>query len=92
MKSQDPDSHRVDPEFYPRYVALGSYVALMRKQKGMNQDAFAEYCGVATSTIGNLEAPKVDKTFELDTLFRIARALGVDIVDMLSFELPKLGN
>lgn len=83
---------KVDPKYHQRYVALGSYIALMRKQTGLNQDAFAEFCGVGTSTISSLEAPKEDKTCTLDTLFRIADALGVDVTDMLSFELPKPGK
>lgn len=80
---------KVDPKYHLRYVALGSYIALMRKQMGMNQDTFAEFCSVSTSTISSIEAPKEDRTCTLDTLFRIAEALDVDVTEMLSFQLPK---
>ena len=79
----------VDPSFYDRYVAIGNYIALVRRDKHMNQDEFAEFCGVSRSTISSLEAPKKDKTCTLDILFRISRAIGIDITELLSYTLPK---
>ena len=83
-----------DKEFEDRvfkyYVAIASYIALVRKDLKMDQVAFAEFCHLSTSTISALETPKKGKTCTLRTLLRVADALNASIIDILTYEPPKL--
>jgi len=57
------------------FKKLGLKIAYYRKLKGYTQEEVAEIMGVATSYIGAIEAPNMNKPISLTTLFRIARIL-----------------
>lgn len=67
----------VKDEFAEYYINIGLKVSYFRKKAGLTQEQLGEVMGVATSFIGQIEAPNVVKTISLDTLFRIAKALNV---------------
>ena len=79
-----------DPQFFSTYESIAGYVQLARDSLDMNQAEFADFCTVSISTIQSLESPKIDRTCTLDTLLRIARALQVDVNDLLKFSRPKV--
>ena len=59
---------------------LGKRIATLRKQRGMNQEEFAEVSGKMINTISNIERGLSDP--KVTTLLSIAQALNVS-VDML---------
>lgn len=64
-------------EFSEYYINIGLKVSYFRKKAGLTQEQLAERMGVATSFIGQIEAPNIAKAISLDTLFRIAKVLDV---------------
>lgn len=73
-------------EFAPNYKKIGLKVSYYRKLAGMTQEQLAEKMGVGTSFIGQIEAPNIYKAISMDTLFRLAKALGIPPVKLLEFE------
>lgn len=68
----------MNDEFSEYYINIGLKVSYFRKKAGMTQEQLAEKMNVATSFIGQIEAPNIVKAVSLDTLFRIAKALDVE--------------
>ncbi len=56
---------------------IGLKISYYRKRTGLTQEELAERVGVSTSYIGMIEAPGVNKSASLKTLYRIATTLGV---------------
>lgn len=56
---------------------IGLKISYYRKRVGLTQEDLAERVGVSTSYIGMIEAPGVNKSASLKTLYKIAVALGV---------------
>ena len=63
--------------FSEYYINIVLKVSYFRKKAGLTQEQLAERMGVATSFIGQIEAPNIVKAISLDTLFRIAKVLDV---------------
>lgn len=73
-------------EFYENYIKIGLKISYYRKLSKLTQEKLAEKMGVATSFIGQIEAPNIYKPISLDTLFRIAKALDVPPHKFLDFD------
>lgn len=73
-------------DFSMEFKKLGLKIAYFRKVKGYTQEELAELMGVATSYIGAIEAPNMDKTISLTTLFRIANILDTSAWKFLDFD------
>lgn len=73
-------------EFKDNYLKLGLKVSYYRKLKGMTQEQLADRMNVATSFIGQIEAPNIYKPISLDTLFRISKALNVPAHKFLDYD------
>ena len=56
---------------------LGKKIATLRKQKGMNQEEFADVSGKMINTISNIERGLSDP--KITTLLSIAQALNVSV-------------
>lgn len=76
----------MNDEFSQNYTQIGLKISYYRKLKGFTQETLANNLGVATSFIGQIEAPNIYKPISLDTLFRIAKALDVEPYKFLKFE------
>ena len=74
------------PIYNTRYQQLGLKIAYYRKMRGLTQAALAEKIDKATAFIGQVEAPKVQRTISLDTLFDISDALNVPPARFLEFD------
>ena len=61
---------------------LGENIQMNRKRAGLSQEKLAEKSDLSTVFISNLECAKV--TVSVDSLARIAKALGVPLRDMFS--------
>ena len=68
------------------FKKLGLKIAYYRKVKGYTQEELSECMGVATSYVGAIEAPNMDKAISLTTLFRIAKILETPACKFLDFD------
>ena len=76
----------INNDFSIDFKKLGLKIAYYRKLKGYTQEDMAEIMGVATSYIGAIEAPNMDKPISLTTLFRIAAILDTPAYKFLDFD------
>ena len=71
-------------------TAIGGRVKGIRKKKGYSQEALAKAAHVDQKTISNLERSGQDfKTIRLDSLERIAEALGIELWLLLILKASK---
>ncbi len=61
---------------------LGKRIAYLRKQKGMNQEDFADASGKMINTISNIERGLSDP--KVTTLMAISQALNISIEELFS--------
>jgi len=61
-----------------RYIHLGLNVSFYRKLRGLTQIHLAEIVGISRTHMSNIEAPGVEKSVSLETLFKLADALGIE--------------
>lgn len=64
-------------EYYDQYRRIGLKISYYRKLKGMTQEQLAEKINKNLAFIGAVEAPNINRTISLDTLFDIAKVLNV---------------
>ena len=64
-------------QHYEKYRRLGLKISYYRKLKGLTQEQLAEKIDKNLAFIGAVEAPNVNRTVSLDTLFDIANVLGI---------------
>jgi len=65
---------------------LGLKISYYRKLKGFTQEQLAERLDKNLAFIGAVEAPNIDRTVSLDTLFDIADILEVPAHRFLNFD------
>lgn len=73
-------------EHKTKYRKLGLKISYYRKLKGLTQEQLAEKLEKNLAFIGAVEAPNVDRTVSLDTLFDIADILEVPSYRFLNFD------
>ena len=64
-------------KYNEKYRRIGLKISYYRKMKGLTQEQLAEKIDKNLAFIGAVEAPNVNRTVSLDTLFDIAEALEV---------------
>jgi len=72
-------------EYKTEYAKLGLKIAYYRKLKGITQEQLAEMIDKNAAFIGHVEAPNINKTVSLDTLFDIAKALEIPAHKLIEF-------
>lgn len=60
---------------------LGKRLREFRKQKGLSQEKLAEAADLNTTFVGSIERGQANPT--LDTLCKLANALGIEVLDLL---------
>jgi len=70
-------------EYYEQCRRIGLKISYYRKLKGMTQEMLAERINKNVAFIGAVEAPNVNRTVSLDTLFDIASVLEVPAYKLL---------
>lgn len=73
-------------EHTTEYRSLGLKINYYRKLRGYTQEQLAEAVNKSPDFIGHVEAPNVSKTLSLDTLFDIAKFLGVPAYRFLEID------
>ena len=76
----------MDKKFRDEYRNLGLRIAYYRKKKGYTQEELAELIDRNPVFVGHVEAPGVNKSLSLDTLFAIAKALEVPVYKFFLFD------
>ena len=61
--------------YLQKYKVIGLKIAYYRKLKGLTQEQHAEKIDKNLAFIGAVEAPNVNRTISIDTLFDISEAL-----------------
>lgn len=64
-------------QYYEKYRKIGLKISYYRKCRGLTQEELSEKISKSPSFIGAVEAPNVNRTVSLDTLFDISEALEV---------------
>jgi transcriptional regulator with XRE-family HTH domain len=64
---------------------LGIHIRQLREKKGLSQQDLADDCGIPRNQIGRIERAKINTGIK--TLIRIANALDIELVELLSFHL-----
>ena len=64
-------------KYYNKYRELGLKISHYRKLRGHTQESLAEKIDKNASFLSAVEAPNVNATVSLDTLFDIAEALEI---------------
>ena len=73
-------------DFQEEFRMLGLKISYYRKLQGMTQEMLSEKLGYSNvSYIGGIEAPGVNRTISLNTLFKIAKALDIPPHKFLDF-------
>ncbi len=72
--------------YQDRFRQVGLKIAYYRKLRGMTQEQLAEAINMSTVFISHVEAPGIDKTVSLGTLFAIADVLDIPAYKLLVFE------
>ena len=75
----------MEREFEKEYKMIGLKISYYRKLQGLTQEQLAAKLEVATSYIGQIEAPGMYKPISLTTLLRIAEALDTPPSKFLEF-------
>ncbi|MBQ7672973.1 MAG: helix-turn-helix transcriptional regulator [Alphaproteobacteria bacterium] len=73
-------------QYLDKYRKMGLKISYYRKLKGLTQEQLAERIDKNLAFIGAVEAPNVDRTISLDTLFDIACVLGIPAYKFLMDE------
>ena len=76
----------MNPAYESEYRQLGLRIAYYRKLRGLTQEQLAEAIGMSTVFISHVEAPNIDRTVSLGTLFAIAEVLDVPIYKFFLFD------
>lgn len=76
----------MDAKYQDEFRNLGLRIAYYRKKKGYTQEELAERIDRNPVFIGHIEAPGVQKSLSLDTLFAIADALDVPAYKFFLFD------
>lgn len=65
------------------YKNIGIKISKYRNKIGLTQEELANKVGISYSYLTQIEAPNVVKKMSLEVLFDIAKALDIDIKDLL---------
>ena len=71
-------------KYFDKYRTIGLKISYYRKLRGLTQEQLAEKINKNLAFIGAVEAPNVNRTVSLDTLFDIAEALDVPAYKFLT--------
>jgi len=69
-------------------MPIGTKIKEIRKQKGLTQKQLGDLCGIADSNIRKYENGKQNP--KIETLQKIADALGCDILDLMEIEVEPI--
>ena len=65
------------------YKTIGQTIRYYRKESGLTQEELAEKTSISISYLTKIEAPNCEKSFSLEILFEISKALDIPISKLL---------
>ena len=68
-----------------RFLQIGLNIAFYRKMKGLTQMELSEKAGISRTHMSYIEAPNMETSISIETLFGIADALDVEPYKFLEF-------
>ena len=68
-----------------QFRELGLTISYYRKLKGLTQLQLANAVGLSRTHISNIEAPRINTSLSLESLFDIADALDIQPRDLFNF-------
>jgi len=71
----------------PLHVLVAERIRLHRQSLGISQETLAEKCGLHRTYIGAIE--RGERNITINTLARVAEALGCSVIDLLSIVAEK---
>ncbi len=71
---------------------IGMMIKEMRIENGMTQEQLAEKANISRSTLSAIEVASNSRSLTVDTLYKIADALGTPAGDLLNYSLPASNN
>ena len=72
-------------KYSDRLIKLGLTIAFHRKLKGLTQEKLAEEAKIGRAHLGHIEAANMFTGVSVKTLYAIADALEISIVDLFDF-------
>lgn len=69
--------------FALKYKEIGLKIAYYRKKKGYTQAQLAEMVGISSNYLSLIERGNKGQSYSMETLFKIAEALDVNVNDLL---------
>ncbi len=69
-------------------AALGTRLKTLRKQRGWSQETLAEWAGISTQYVSNIERGKENPTLAM--LLGLAETLSVSPAELFDFEVERL--
>ncbi|MCX5866109.1 MAG: helix-turn-helix domain-containing protein [Proteobacteria bacterium] len=83
--AHDPDSEKVtEPDLLIK--SLGDKVRTIRREKNLTQQELGNLSDLSYKYVGEIE--RAEKNPSIKVLSRIANALNVDLIELISFDLP----
>ncbi len=74
-----------------RFIQLGIAIGMLRRVKGLSQEALADKAGISRSLLSSIEAPGVAKVFSLEVFFDLADALEIEPAELIRYsEFPDI--
>ena len=73
------------------YLTLVENIKLYRKRKNITQEQLAEMADLSSSYIKQIESTKYFKNITLNTLFKISKALDIEISQLFKKNNTKIG-
>ena len=70
--------------FALKYKEVGLKIAYYRKKKGYTQTQLAEMVGISSNYLSLIERGNYGNSYSMETLFKIANALDVDVCVLVS--------
>ena len=80
-----PRSAPISFDNVDKLTEVGYNIAYYRKHAGMTQEQLADAVGISRSHLSAIEAPNVVRSFSIEVLFNIAKALNVEAYRLLMF-------
>ena len=69
--------------FALKYKEIGLKIAYYRKKKGYTQAQLSEMLGISSNYLSLIERGNKGQSYSMETLFKIAEALNVNVNDLL---------
>lgn len=70
--------------FALKYKEIGLKIAYYRKKKGYTQAQLSEIVGISSNYLSLIERGNYGNSYSMETLFKIANALDVDVCVLVS--------